>query len=367
MNESTTNTLMQRLHRVEQDNRRWRWVAVSAMALAVIGPVVLMAQATRSKVANVVEAESFVVRDSTGNISTILGPVDKDRMGLALYDRAGNMRSKLVVKSDGKVGLFLNDQSGDARAKLMVLPDGGPTFALFDEAGKGRTPMRASIMVYPDGRPNFTLRDRTGQGRVRVMVLPDGTAGFALLDPAQKLRAAFVVPPDGTPSLFFNDKNGKTTWTVPTTTSSTETSFSSHPATSDAKVISTTKTQLKRHHIDVRDIRIADGRAKGGERAMIITYAHGREEKNHLAEIVKVLQTGSLANEHLKAEIDSVVAIVGDKLGRTKMTITVKSRDAELFLNTKDSFENTENYLKKWTVAILDRRFLPKIAANMSW
>jgi len=134
MTEATINTLMQRLHRVEQDNRRWRWVAVSAMALAVIGPVVLMAQATRSKVANVVEAESFVVRDSTGNIGAILGPVDEDRMGLALYDRAGNMRSKLVVKSDGMAGLFLNDQSGDARAKLMVLPDGGPTFALFDEA-----------------------------------------------------------------------------------------------------------------------------------------------------------------------------------------------------------------------------------------
>ena len=64
-------TLARRLDRVERENR-WlkRW---GALALAVMAAVVLMGQATGSKVAKVVEAERFVVRDASGNTRAVLG------------------------------------------------------------------------------------------------------------------------------------------------------------------------------------------------------------------------------------------------------------------------------------------------------
>ncbi len=135
-------------------------------------------------------------------------------------------------------------------------------------------------------------------------------------------------------------------------------------ATSDAEIILTTEAALRSLHIDVRDVKISDGRAKGGERAMIITYVHtsGRES-DRMSEVIKVLESGYAANKHSRAEIDSVVAIVGDKRGRAKAAITVKSRDAQWFVKTKDAL----GYMKKWTVANLDRSFMPVTAENMGW
>ncbi len=135
-------------------------------------------------------------------------------------------------------------------------------------------------------------------------------------------------------------------------------------AASDSEIISRTETALRSLHIDLREVKIADGRAKGGERAMIISYVHtsGRES-DRMGEVIKVLGSGYIANKHSRAEIDSVVAIVGDKRGRAKAAITVKSRDAQWFVKTKDAL----GYMKKWTVANLDRSFMPVTAENMGW
>jgi len=140
--------------------------------------------------------------------------------------------------------------------------------------------------------------------------------------------------------------------------------FSLLYAASDAEISLTTKATLQSLNIDVRDVKISDGRAKGGERAMIITYIHtpGREGEQ-IAEIVKVLESGYAANKHMRADIDSVAAIVGNRRGRAMAAIAVMSRDAEWFARTEDSL----GYLKKWTVAILDRGFLPVTTANMGW
>jgi len=135
-------------------------------------------------------------------------------------------------------------------------------------------------------------------------------------------------------------------------------------AASDSEIISRTEAALRSLHIDVRDVKISDGRSKGGEKAMIISYVHtsGRES-DRMGEVIKVLESGYAANKHSRAEIDSVVAIVGDKRGRAKAAITVKSRDTQWFVKTKDAL----GYMKKWTVANLDRSFMPVTAENMGW
>jgi hypothetical protein len=90
MAEPTMETLARRLDRVERENRRLKRTGV--VALAVIAAVMLMGQATESKVAKVVEAEKFVLRDAKGEKS-----------------------ADLEVKSDGSVMLGIGRGPMDGR------------------------------------------------------------------------------------------------------------------------------------------------------------------------------------------------------------------------------------------------------------
>ena len=80
MNEPTMETLARRLYKVEWENRRLKLAGV--VALAVIAAVVLMGQATESKVVKVIEAEKFVLRDGQGRQRAELF-AHKDVSGLA--------------------------------------------------------------------------------------------------------------------------------------------------------------------------------------------------------------------------------------------------------------------------------------------
>ena len=69
MNEPTMETLARRLDKVERENR---WLKLAGVvAVAVIAAVVLMGQATPSKVAKVIEAEKFVLKDIHGKVRAL--------------------------------------------------------------------------------------------------------------------------------------------------------------------------------------------------------------------------------------------------------------------------------------------------------
>jgi len=80
MSEPTIETLARRLDRVERENRHMKQAGV--VALAVIAAVVLMGQATPSKVAKVIEAEKFVVRDKSGKVRAELNRVWSSTTGM---------------------------------------------------------------------------------------------------------------------------------------------------------------------------------------------------------------------------------------------------------------------------------------------
>ncbi len=73
MNEPTMETLARRLDRVERENRRLKRAGVAA--LAVIAAVVMMGQATASKVVRVIEAEKReeLMMDSSTAVGLIVG------------------------------------------------------------------------------------------------------------------------------------------------------------------------------------------------------------------------------------------------------------------------------------------------------
>jgi hypothetical protein len=133
MNEQTMETLVIRLESLERENRRLK--RAGAVALAAITALVLMAQATPAGVAKLVEAEQFVLRNSSGDT-----------------------RAVLAVGPDGSVGLGLSDEAGTARAWLSLGPQGSPSFALFDRASRPR----ATLRLWPDGVPRLALNDQDG-------------------------------------------------------------------------------------------------------------------------------------------------------------------------------------------------------------
>ncbi|MEE9419425.1 MAG: hypothetical protein V3W43_08100 [Desulfatiglandaceae bacterium] len=134
-------------------------------------------------------------------------------------------------------------------------------------------------------------------------------------------------------------------------------------AESDSKIITLAKATLKYMGIDVIDVKIADGRAKGGERVIIITYMYTLEDEGaRLSELVKILEMGQTLNK-MNAKIDVVRAIAGDRYGKASAIITINASDATWFIRTKDA----TGYLKRWNVYLLQSNFLPNTALNMGW
>jgi hypothetical protein len=229
-----------RLDRLEAANRVWRRLAVASWIL--LGAVGVLGQAAappgRPAVpAHVVEAERFVLRDSTGRIGATLG-WERDDVRLALHDPAG--RPRVVLALGGGPGLSLLDPDGrTVRAALVIGPDGAPGLALFDSSGKPRLAaalfhgragagagaprepapavaaydaggvLRASFGLRGSNTAGLELSDARGGGRVLVQVPPNGAPGLALRDDAGRRRATLDVLADGTPALNLNGEDGR--------------------------------------------------------------------------------------------------------------------------------------------------------------
>lgn len=129
--------LTQRLDRLERANRSLKRVG-AAVALG-IAAVALMGQVRTA--GRVVEAEQFVLRDTSG----------KTRGGLA-------------VRPDGRVLLGLADKNGEDRAEINVLPDGSAVLALTDQDRKAG----AALYVRHDRTVGLNLLDQNGKHRVEV-------------------------------------------------------------------------------------------------------------------------------------------------------------------------------------------------------
>ncbi|MFC1547178.1 hypothetical protein ACFL5M_01500 [Candidatus Neomarinimicrobiota bacterium] len=133
---------------------------------------------------------------------------------------------------------------------------------------------------------------------------------------------------------------------------------------SDESIISSTRSVLKFMNVDVLKIEIVIDRSNGGKRVMIINCAHcGGSEDDHLRELVKIMQSGDAVNKSFQARIDVVTTVVGNRQGRVCAVISVKSSDAEQYVQTKDVYA----YLNKWTVAIFEPDFLPQTASVLNW
>ncbi len=166
MNEPTMDKLVQRLDRLERENRRLK--RIGALVVVGIAAVVLMGQARLSKVAKVIEAEKFVLRDTSGQIGAILFTVDGGSPHLEFRDKKRNLRITLGVLGDvGHLSLF--SENGNSAITLRALPDGSPHLQFYDKDGNTRavlgstSPRTMSIETKRRPESSLVLFDKKGK------------------------------------------------------------------------------------------------------------------------------------------------------------------------------------------------------------
>ena len=109
-----------------------------------------------------IEAQEFIVRDSTGM-----------------------RRAKLGMSTDGWVRLHLFDQDGERCVTLGVAPEGDPRLYLYDQYGAPR----AGLAVFPDSAGGgLVLNDPVGNPRMTLSLLDDGAGDLRILDAGGNVR-----------------------------------------------------------------------------------------------------------------------------------------------------------------------------------
>jgi hypothetical protein len=193
---SPTADVTQRLDRLERENRRLK--RIGGVVLVTLAAVVLMGQATPGKVAKVVEAEKFVLRDRAGQLRATLA-ADANVATFALYGSKEQLRAAISVSRDVS-DLSLWDGEGRTSAFLATGLGGG----LLEIASSSKS--EATLMVHPDGATPLLFGRVRPQNEVRNAL--DGHL-VAILG-----RRGLGKPVTDS-SLVLFDKDGKVIWRAP--------------------------------------------------------------------------------------------------------------------------------------------------------
>jgi hypothetical protein len=173
--------LGRRVDELERENRRLRRAGVVQMGLVgvmlLITAVMLISmRMAEGRLAEVVEAERFVVRDGEGHVRAVIGVNQDGASRIVLQDRDGRERLRLSLLPDGSPGMTFADREGRSRAVLGLLPDETSTLVFADRWGM----TRAVLGLSPDESSTLVFADRNGEARVGVGIESDGSAGVTL-------------------------------------------------------------------------------------------------------------------------------------------------------------------------------------------
>jgi len=219
MNHATPdfNILVERLSRLERQNRLFKGIGCALALMLLVG---LVAAAQERGQARTVEAERFLLKDGRGKVRAELG-MDKNGVhlllhdenekvrldaavfqagpGMALLDEAGAVRYSVSINNKGPV-LSLADENQKPRAVLRVFKE-GPGLAFLDEKDADRT-----VLSYTT--KNGASLDMFDADKQQVMALraKSGLNGLALFDESGRPRAALIDGKSG-PKIELLDEN----------------------------------------------------------------------------------------------------------------------------------------------------------------
>lgn len=133
--------------------------------------------------------------------------------------------------------------------------------------------------------------------------------------------------------------------------------FASIGFSQDSNICSLTKKLIKREHINVNSVEIADGRTNGGIRNLLVSYTISTNSNMHVKELGFILDCLNTFNTKKNADLDEITVIIGDSKGKAVAIVNVKKRDAEQFSINKNSLQ----YVKKWNVSRYNKHFIPSL------
>jgi hypothetical protein len=161
--DQSTGELIERLSRLEsqqaklqRSNKHLRMMTAAMLLLC--GALFTMAQT--STVTDTVEAQQFLLRDSSGKLRGSMGVLSDGAVGLNLSDPNGRTRVTLDLASNGTPGVDLYDQNGKERATMALGDAGDPGVGLYGPDGHLRTSLDIPAKKIPglafykdDGKP----------------------------------------------------------------------------------------------------------------------------------------------------------------------------------------------------------------------
>ena len=145
--------ILQRLGTLERQIFRYRLLGVGTAVF--VSAAFLLGQ-SRPNIASVVEAQSFVLRDKSGNLRGTLAVDNKSEAStLVLADQSGKIRAEFKVANDGNAGIAFGDANGKPRLIAGLKAAGSPDVGLADSQGN----LRIGIGFDPDGLPAIVMYD----------------------------------------------------------------------------------------------------------------------------------------------------------------------------------------------------------------
>ena len=222
MDPVTGEAVLERLENLERQIRRRGFVGASALVIATAAillagtalfPRLRAGDGAPRQTERIVEAERFVLRDSTGAVHAKLAVEPHGSASLSLFDREGTRRVRLSAW-----GLYLADPGGTQRASLRLIPDvlssgaSAPVLHLADAEGKPR----GTLMVLPDGSSRLLLSDGEGKGGASMQTEANGSTRLALFDRDGRNAAWLGTLPNGSRALFMTDQAEKATAMIST-------------------------------------------------------------------------------------------------------------------------------------------------------
>jgi len=167
---------------------------IGALALILIGSVLLMGQAIQKKS---IDADEFVLKDSRGKARGKLY-METDGPRLALLDLNGVTRTELFLSQDRIAGLRMPDGNGDSRIMLFAHDED----ALLTFRGS-KTGIRIGLGTVKD-TPELNFYDANQKSRALMYTTPDGSPKLELYHANENLGATLAVP-----GLAFLDADKK--------------------------------------------------------------------------------------------------------------------------------------------------------------
>lgn len=182
------NAVLKRLSRLEKQNRRLKWVGVTA--LAAVSAIFVTGQAATTP--RTVEAQRFVLKDAQGNVRGWMSTIGKGSE-LTLGNVNAQPMIRLVVSTDSSdLHLFGGPKSG----LNLSVDSGNPDVSMVAAEGNGE-----ARIAFSEYGPSFTLQDAKGLSTI---------VGAAPAEKTANRKAAISAA-----SIVLLDKDKKVIWRTP--------------------------------------------------------------------------------------------------------------------------------------------------------